>query len=431
MGSEVTSLLQKEIWGFGEYKKFFEVAKEILCPECGIFLWKESDGYSEESSFGYGEPDDSFFYEFLAGDSLAKKRIFESAEPVVFLGTEFSLFGGETRKALGFALGGAEEKRGIYFLEFRSVPEDSVSLVQFVLRTVSKEVEKPRTQITTNPETRNVNPNSEFHSQSSTGRVWEYLVGAGLISVPKDKGKYRIVGKKGSGKKSLAKFFHQSLGNQELVVIPRIPEPISKLKTFWQNWVAVAENGTIVLEGLETWKASHQKWFLDKWEETDWKVTILILQNQVPILETYKPFWDQFAERTFAIPSLLEIPKPVYGELLQLVFQETISHQNRISSPILETVFERLQIAEPVQTISEIQALVWEEFQKLGVSSALKPFEGTEKEDLNLEKNIKALERRKILLAKELFSNNQVRMAEALGISRGSLQYKLKQQGLE
>lgn len=48
-------------------------------------------------------------------------------------------------------------------------------------------------------------------------------------------------------------------------------------------------------------------------------------------------------------------------------------------------------------------------------------------EDLDLRRAVEAVERQKILLAQKLFSGNQIRMARALGISRGSLQYKLKQ----
>jgi transcriptional regulator with PAS, ATPase and Fis domain len=48
-------------------------------------------------------------------------------------------------------------------------------------------------------------------------------------------------------------------------------------------------------------------------------------------------------------------------------------------------------------------------------------------EDLDLRKSVQALERQKILLAKKIFSGNQIRMAKALGVSRGSLQYKMKQ----
>ncbi|PKA18517.1 helix-turn-helix domain-containing protein, partial [Leptospira haakeii] len=51
-------------------------------------------------------------------------------------------------------------------------------------------------------------------------------------------------------------------------------------------------------------------------------------------------------------------------------------------------------------------------------------------EDLDLRKAVEAVERQKILLADKLFGGNQIRMAKALGISRGSLQYKLKNLGL-
>jgi DNA-binding protein Fis len=50
--------------------------------------------------------------------------------------------------------------------------------------------------------------------------------------------------------------------------------------------------------------------------------------------------------------------------------------------------------------------------------------------DLDLRKGVHELEREKIETANRIFEGNQVRMAKALGISRGSLQYRLKQMEL-
>jgi transcriptional regulator with PAS, ATPase and Fis domain len=51
-------------------------------------------------------------------------------------------------------------------------------------------------------------------------------------------------------------------------------------------------------------------------------------------------------------------------------------------------------------------------------------------EDLDLRRSVEVLEKQKVLHAMKLFSGNQMRMSKALGISRGSLQYKMKQMGL-
>jgi DNA-binding NtrC family response regulator len=51
-------------------------------------------------------------------------------------------------------------------------------------------------------------------------------------------------------------------------------------------------------------------------------------------------------------------------------------------------------------------------------------------DDLDLPKCVEALERQKILLAEKIFAGNQLRMAKALKISRGALQYKMKNLGL-
>jgi transcriptional regulator with PAS, ATPase and Fis domain len=51
-------------------------------------------------------------------------------------------------------------------------------------------------------------------------------------------------------------------------------------------------------------------------------------------------------------------------------------------------------------------------------------------EDLDLRRSVEILEKHKVLHAMKLFSGNQMRMSKALGISRGSLQYKMKQMGL-
>jgi two-component system NtrC family response regulator len=54
-----------------------------------------------------------------------------------------------------------------------------------------------------------------------------------------------------------------------------------------------------------------------------------------------------------------------------------------------------------------------------------------EKKDLNLRKNIENLEKAYILQAYRLLGGNQVHMANVLGISRGSLQYKLQKYGIK
>lgn len=53
-----------------------------------------------------------------------------------------------------------------------------------------------------------------------------------------------------------------------------------------------------------------------------------------------------------------------------------------------------------------------------------------EKKDLNLRKNIENLEKSFILQAYRLLGGNQVHMAQVLGISRGSLQYKIQKYGI-
>lgn len=54
-----------------------------------------------------------------------------------------------------------------------------------------------------------------------------------------------------------------------------------------------------------------------------------------------------------------------------------------------------------------------------------------EKKDLNLRKNIENLEKKFIFKAYRLLGGNQVHMANTLGISRGSLQYKLQKYGIK
>ena len=51
-------------------------------------------------------------------------------------------------------------------------------------------------------------------------------------------------------------------------------------------------------------------------------------------------------------------------------------------------------------------------------------------EDLDLRRSVEFLEKQKVLHAMKLFSGTQMRMSKALGISRGSLQYKMKHMGL-
>ena len=77
--------------------------------------------------------------------------------------------------------------------------------------------------------------------------------------------------------------------------------------------------------------------------------------------------------------------------------------------------------------VTSKENIIRKEFYLKFNNSKIKSLDFQNEEDLDLRKSVQALERQKILLANKIFSGNQIRMAKALGVSRGSLQYKMKQ----
>ncbi len=138
------------------------------------------------------------------------------------------------------------------------------------------------------------------------------------------------------------------------------------------------------------------------------------------------------------LPGFDFLPKEILLEIANSLFQELAISQNRNGILLSEEALSSLKLRDFPSNFSDLKNLFLSSILRSKTREISLTDLGEENvdvrildnEDLDLRRGIQALERQKILLATRIFSGNQIRMAKALGISRGSLQYKMKQLGL-
>jgi hypothetical protein len=155
--------------------------------------------------------------------------------------------------------------------------------------------------------------------------------------------------------------------------------------------------------------------------------------------EDYQPFWNLLSQHTTQLPNLLSLDKEKLKTVIDILFKHLRQNNHRNDMTLTDDAYDflfnypykenlrdlRNLLDQPI--ISSKENIIGKEFYLKLNNSKIKSLDFQNEEDLDLRKGVQAFERQKILLANKIFSGNQIRMAKALGISRGSLQYKIKQ----
>ncbi|AXR66337.1 helix-turn-helix domain-containing protein [Leptospira mayottensis] len=407
---------------------------------CGVLTLSFDHGKTLEEVASVGYNEDGFFYSFLARvtGNLDKLNLSSDFFPLWFSSIENDLF---HSKAVGCLVGGIRGDsflEGFFLVEFLEKPSDAIFALWAL---VSKKIsEKPSS-----------NSNISIlraHSFSARTDLKKESLGqflaevCGLQSWPdwleRKNFWIRISGPSGSGKKTLGKWLHRNLSPEKgILVIGFLPEQISKLEKSLDEWIRMTNCGTILIEGTEKFTSLQQKFFFKILSENSGDFQLIFTETPgVEPTEIFRPFRELLLQRTIVVPSLDEFNSSQKKSLIELILEELKESMGREDLRLSEENLHKVLKMNFGKNLSGLRNLLEESILSSSGSEIeiLDRKEGRDRiltipdsEDLDLRRAVEAVERQKILLAQKLFGGNQIRMARALGISRGSLQYKLKQ----
>lgn len=437
MPSQAISLLASDKTGKDWMDSVLPILWERLCTELGlssgvvVLKIEEEDSFYESASFGYGE--DGFYYSFLNRDSLHWEELMRSQEPVFFSGTEFELFGKKTN-AVAIRIRSGQKEIGFLLVEI----EESYALpVNIFLSLLAEKVgnEWGRTQELPVIKVDSSSENSHFLYRKEIPN---------LELATKEFSKQKILtilGPSGSGKKTLAKWIHQSaLPGAPILVIESLPDHFGKLEKALALWGSESRQGSIVLTGIQSLNLGQQQILLDWWSKSGYSGSLFLLGPEGMGQELLPEFERFLQKNSLVLPSLRFLPKAKFQTLVQAIFEELCNSQNRLGLHLGAMSLQELISRSYSENFTDLRNAILTgiltcrsnqvEPSDLEPGKSKMDLEIPDAEDLDLRRGTEALERQKILLAMRIFSGNQIRMAKALGISRGSLQYKMKQLGL-
>jgi hypothetical protein len=391
----------------------------------GIFTGESSDGSLEEqASFGY--PDDGFFYEFLS----RKGRYFQD----LVLGKSLKLSSSEVELYRGnFVLVVPrifeESLKGFYLFETMDEPPKSLEILCKYLEIQPVTRKEFRLESTPMPEA----PADYFFLLPGIKEKWDSL---------KKLPRIFVLGLPGTGKKEFIKTLHREANpSRPFLWIREVPDSLPKLEKAFENWMKEASGGTLVFSGVSRWKQSHQRFFhQSEGLLVSQKIRVCYLDRFLEKSEMYPNFFESSLDHSITLPGLESLPKEIFRKTVLIFWDSVCREKQKEGCHLREEVIEKLlekSYPENLRTLKGIlekalrnrsgSEVHWDDIARSSEDFFVAPHP----EDLDLRKSVEALEKEKILLAEKLFLGNQVQMSKALGISRGSLQYKKKQLGLE
>ncbi|EMY78523.1 transcriptional regulator, Fis family [Leptospira weilii serovar Ranarum str. ICFT] len=408
---------------------------------CGVLTLSFDHGKSLVEVANSGYDDDGFFYSFLsrATGNLDKLYLNSDFSPLWFSSVESDLFHPEAIGCLVGGIRGDSFLEGFFLVEFLVKPSDAILALWTLL--AKKISENPRPSIAVLRAHSSSSARVDFLKKEGIGEFLAEI--SGVQSLPdwlSGKNSWvRISGPVGSGKKTLGKWLHRNLSPEKgILVLGFLPEQFSKLEKSLDEWIRMTDSGTILIEGVEKFTSVQQKFFfniLSGGGSEDFRLIFTETEGVEPN-EIFRPFREFLLQRTFVIPSLDTLNSSQKNSLIRLVLddlKESIGREDlRLSDENLQKIL-KMNFENNLSGLRNLleESILSSSGSEIGILDRKKIRDRTltipDSEDLDLRRAVEAVERQKILLAQKLFGGNQIRMARALGISRGSLQYKLKQ----
>ncbi|EMJ89903.1 Fis family transcriptional regulator [Leptospira kirschneri serovar Pomona] len=404
---------------------------------CGVLTLSFDKGKSLEEIASVGYDEDGFFYSFLSRSTGNLDKLNSSSDffPFWFSSSEHDLFHPNSVGCLVGAIRGDSFLEGFFLVEFLEKPSDAIITLWALLSKVISDNSRSNISV--------LRARSSVRTDFKKENVGEFLAEAcGILPLPdwlKNKSSWvRISGLPGSGKKTLGKWLHRNLSPEKgILVIGFLPEQISKLEKSLDEWIRMTDSGSILIEGTEKFSSIHQKFFFKLLSERAIDYRLIFTETQgAESFEIFKPFREFLLQKTIFIPGLDSFHSPQMNSLVQLILEELKVSMGREDLRLSEKNLHKILKMNFDRNLSSLRNLL-EESILSSSGSEIEILDRKEirdrvltipdSEDLDLRTAVEAVERQKILLAQKLFGGNQIRMARALGISRGSLQYKLKQ----
>lgn len=437
------SLLEKLIYtGTADWSQLemvsgaFEQLVQVLVANCGVLILagKDGDGFAEVASVGYGE--EGYYYSFMARGKGLFEKIMTDSRPLVLLADKYDAFHEQTEFIIIARIFYAERMLGFLLVEFGGKFQD---LYKLFLAAIAEKIAIVYYHILYGtPHQLKMNSGKNSH------KIMEKLIDdyPGLqqgIELRLAKNVLMIRGGRGSGKKSLARYIHKRLQlSGDLIIINTIPEQLIKLEKAISDWMEMVGNGMIIIERVEEFTIAQQKFFADLFESLS-QCRLCFLSSDRQKVSVYPPFWKQLEASAISLPGLNSLEKPLLAEIIHEMVRDIAEKNNRpdfrIEADALQALCERYYQENLTELRRGLEHSIMKANQRVLKKQDLKSdVQGgaglADLDDLDLRKSVESLERQKIMLANKLFAGNQVRMAKALGISRGSLQYKMKQMEL-
>ncbi|MDF3820331.1 helix-turn-helix domain-containing protein [Leptospira sp. 96542] len=406
-----------------------------LCTSLGlragvvVLKAEGEDSFYESASFGYGE--DGFYYSFLNRGSELWNDLMSSLSPLDLSDSGYDLFLPQG-KAMALRIESSSDPIGFLLIEWEEdlhFPGD-LFLHLFAER-ISKEWVEPKLSARQSLEVgetfqsfRNQIPNLDHYLEQ-----WRLQK------------RISILGPKGIGKKSLAKWIHQiTTPGRTFLLIESLPENFGKLEKALQVWAEEAGSGSLVFNRIEHLSLGQQQIFLSWLAEGKFSGNLILIGPAEWNSELLPEFENLVQKDALGLPSLSLLTKPKFKEMIHGLFSELALTQNRGGLSLSPAALDHLVSKVYPENFTELKNILLTailttrsnqiDSSDLEIGKSRMDLEVPEAEDLDLRRGIQALERQKILHSMRIFSGNQIRMAKALGISRGSLQYKMKQLGL-
>lgn len=418
----------------------FQEFVRVTGGSCGILVLfsPDEDAFIEVGTYGYGDSD--FYYEFMKRGLGNFEKLSNSSDPLIFASQNFSLFHASSEYALGSRIF-PNSMKGFVLVEYSSL--DSLEWRKWILGLLSYRISfllSPSRKFST-PFPIEKNPSQEDSLADlllSQIPSWEVKFREGL-----QRGVLSFRRKPGSGEKAIIRsLFHKLDIRGDLMYLNSIPEQIIKLERYLSEWIEIAGAGFLVFEKTETFSIAQQKLFTKIIPENPGPCFVFLRDVQESPGEEYPLFWRLARQTEIYIPELPALEIAVRRKLLDALVSEIFHIQSKKGMKVEEGVYQFLLEKSESHPLDEIRSVLEmgilqartdtlksEEIRNLWTGK-LKNLLLIDDEDLDLRRSVEFLEKQKVLHAMKLFSGNQMRMSKALGISRGSLQYKMKQMGL-
>jgi DNA-binding protein Fis len=414
----------------------FDGLVRILNGSCGILVLKENaDSFVEFTSCGY---ESDFYYSFLARGNGNFESITSSEEPVLFWAKDFSLSSPNSSLAMTTRIVYKGEMLGFLLIEFSQEVNDlQRTFLEMVAERIAN-LHAMKLNLVSIP-TPYVHGNQD---KNINFELFDFILSGsiGFTNSLKANRFINIQGSQGSGKKSLVKYIYKKLDlHGKIVHLNSLPDQIGKLEKSIQDWIALSGNGILVIENISNLSMGQQRVFFEFIKEPVLEPRIIFLDDLTKHKEDYQPFWNLLTQHTVQLPNLFSLDKEKLKTVIDLLFKNLRQVNRRPDMTLSDDAYEFLFNYPYKENLRDLRNLleqavvtskeniIRKEFYLKFNNSKIKSLDFQNEEDLDLRKSVQALERQKILLANKIFSGNQIRMAKALGVSRGSLQYKMKQ----